>query len=245
MGTRTPSTPKPGTQAIRGKKAAPRDLNVRIEVGSGKGRIERSGRATLTDDTLRFRTGRTGDQGADFFVHLRYDELASVVIDPSARVADADGARRRRLQDPYRQARARLEGLSCGRPLGRLSALGVTPGARVLLVAVADEELADEIEACVPGASAVADDVGGLESIVVGAEHPADLGRLAGLAARLQRPSGVLWVVYPSASRTLTVETIGKAAAAAGLVRGGTVAISRDHHALRFSLAAERRLPSR
>ena len=74
MGTRTPSTPKPGTQAIRGKKAAPRDLNVRIEIGSGKGRIERAGRATLTDDTLRFRTGRTGDQGADFRTNGAFQE---------------------------------------------------------------------------------------------------------------------------------------------------------------------------
>ena len=244
MGSRTPSTPKPGTQAIRGRKVAPRDLNVRIEVGSGKDRIERSGRATLTDDTLRFRTGRTGDQGADFFVHLRYDELASVAIDPGAAsltLTARDGAVYKIHIGKH--APAWKEYLRP--PAGRVSALGVRPGARVLLVAVADEELADEIEACVPGAGAVADDVGELESIVVGAEHPADLGRLAGLAARLQRPNGVLWVVYPSTLRTLTGETIGKVAAAAGLVRGGSVAISRDHHALRFSLATERRLPSR
>ncbi len=244
MGTRTPSTPKPGTQAIRAKKAAPRDLNVRIEVGAGKGRIARSGRATLTDDTFRFRTGRTGDQGADFFVHLRYEELASVVIDPSAAsltLTARDGA----LYKIHIGKHAPAWKDYMRPPAGRLSALGVKPGARVLLVAVADEELADEIEACVPGASAVADDVSGLESIVVGAEHPADLGRLAGLATRLQRPGGVLWVVYPSASRTLTAETIGKVAAAAGLVRGGTVAISRDHAALRLRLDTEPRHPSR
>src|SRR3954468_15396091 len=84
MGSRTPSTPKPGTQTIRASKAAPRDLNVRVEIGAGKARVVRTGRATLTDDTFRFRTGRTGEQGADFFVHLRYDEIVSVALDPSA-----------------------------------------------------------------------------------------------------------------------------------------------------------------
>ena len=177
MGSRTPSTPKPGTQPISGKKAAPRDLNVRLELGTGKQRIDRSGRATLTETTLRFRTGRTGDQGADFFVHVPYDELASVVVDPSAvslTLTTTEGTVYRLHIGKH--APAWKEYLK--RPLGRLALFGVTPKTRLALLPLPDTEFADEIEAYVPGAGAVPDSVTGLQLIFFGAQHKADLLRL-------------------------------------------------------------------
>ena len=195
MGSRTPSTPKPGTQTIRPSKTAPRDLNIRVEIGTGKARVVRTGRATLTDDTFRFRTGRTGEQGADFFVHLRYDEIASVVLDPSAAsltLTAADGT----VYKVHVGKHAPAWKEYMRPPAGRLASFGITENTRLLLLPLPDEELTDEIEAAVPGATAVDDSVGDLEVIFFGAEHRADLARLKALAPRLKRPGGVLWIPF-------------------------------------------------
>lgn len=237
MGSRTPSTPKPGTQAIRPKKSAPRDLNVRIESGSGKQRIDRTGRATLTEDTFRFRTGRTGDQGADFFIHVRYDELASVVLDANATsltLTTEEGVVYRLVVGKH--APEWKEYMKV--PEGRLALFGVTPKTRLLLLPLPDLDLADEIEACVPGCTAVPDHVTGLHLIFFGAEHKADLLRLAQHAKRLKDPGGALWVVYPTSSRGLTEEQVAKAGADAGLVRGSAIVISRDYEALKLFVRA-------
>src|SRR5688572_27625755 len=133
MGSRTPSTPKPGTERVRAKKEAPRELNIRLEQGTGKQRSERFGRATLTETTFRFRTGRTGDQGADFFVHLPYDELTSVVLDANAAsltLTTIDGAVYRLHVGKH--APAWVDYLKP--PPGRLALLGVTPGMQVALL---------------------------------------------------------------------------------------------------------------
>jgi len=232
MGSRTPSTPKPGTQTIRSPKTAPRDLNVRVEIGTGKARAIRTGRATLTDDTFRFRTGRTGDEGADFFVHLRYDEIASVVVDPSAASLTITADDTVYKVHVGKHAPAWKEYMRP--PAGRLAALGITAKTRLLLLPLPDEELTDELEAAVPGASAVDDSVGDLEVIFAGAEHRADLARLGALAARLKRPGGMLWVVFPATSRTVGEDDIGKAGAALGLVRAGGMNLSRAYRAVRL-----------
>ena len=233
MGSRTPSTPKPGTQSIRPSKAAPRDLNVRVEIGTGKARVVRTGPATLTDDTFRFRTGRTGEQGADFFVHLRYDEIASVVLDPSAAsltLTAADGTVYK--VHVGKHAPAWKEYMQP--PASRLASFGITKKTRLLLLPLPDEELTDEIEAAVPGASAVDDSVTDREMIFFGAEHKADLLRLKELAARLKRPGGLLWIVFPASSRTIGDDDIDRAGAALGLVRTGSIAVSRAYKAFRL-----------
>ena len=230
MGSRTPSTPTPGTQAPRTKKSAPRDLNVRLEQGSGKDRIDRGGRATLTETTFRFRTGRSGDQGADFFVHLDYDDLKSVVLDANAvslTLTTNDGRVYKVIVGKH--APAWQEYLQ--KPAGRLALFGVTPKPRLLLLRLPDLELADEIAAMIPTATTVADHVTGLAMIFVGAEHKADLRRLGALGARL-RPGGALWVVYPTSSRGLTEEQVAQAGLDAGLVRGSAIVISREYEAL-------------
>jgi hypothetical protein len=237
MGSRTPSTPKPGTQTIRPAKTPPRDLNVRVEIGTGKSRVVRTGHATLTDDTFRFRTGRTGEQGADFFVHLRYDELVSVVLDHSAASLTLTGADDTVYKVHIgKYAPAWKEYMRP--PGGRLESLGITAKTRLLLLPLPDEELTDEIEAAVPGASAVEDSVVGLEMILLGAEHKADLTRLKELAARLKRPGGVLWVVFPASSRTIKEGDIDRAGAPVGLVATGSIAVSRAYKALRLVVAA-------
>jgi hypothetical protein len=237
MGSRTPSTPKPGTQTIKASKTPPRDLPVRLEIGTGKARVVRTGRATVTEDTFRFRTGRTGEQGADFFVHLRYDEIASVVLDPSAAslTVTANDGKVYKLH-LGKHAPAWKEYMQP--PAGRVASLGITAKTRLLLLPLPDEELADEIEAGVPGASAVADSVADLEMIVFGAEHKADLARLKDLAPRLKRPGGVLWVVFPASSRTIGEGDIDKAGAALRLMRTGSVTVSRAYRASRLFAAA-------
>jgi hypothetical protein len=235
VGTRTPSTPKPGTQAIRAKKQAPRDLNIRLERGSGKERIDVRGRATLTDTTFRFRTGRTGDQGADFFVHLPYDDLTSVELDASAAsltIEDKDG-------NVYRlhigkHAPGWKEYMR--KPDGRLTLFGVTPKTRLLVLPLPDSDFADELEACVPGASSVSDDTDNLQTIFFGAEHVADLKRIATLAARLSRPHGNLWVVFPTGRRGLDESQIAKAAAAAGMLRSRAIVLSKEYEVLELIL---------
>jgi len=232
MGSRTPSTPKPGTERIRRKKEAPRELNVRFEQGTGKQRIERFGRATLTDTTFRFRTGRTGDQGADFFVHLDYDELASVVLDASAvslTLTTTEGAVYR--VHVGKHAPAWKDYLKPAP--GELALFGVTPKTRVALLPLPDSDLADQIEACVPGASAVPDDTTDLQMIFLGAERKEDLRSLATHARRLA-PGGIVWVVYPTASRGLTEDQVDKAGAAVGLQSGSAIVLSRHHEALKL-----------
>src|SRR5207249_3016269 len=82
MGSRNPSSPKEEPRT-RGKRRAPTDLNCRLEMGHGKDRVVRAGLAVITDDELRFRTGRTGRDGRDFFVHVALGDVRSVALAPS------------------------------------------------------------------------------------------------------------------------------------------------------------------
>lgn len=232
MGSRTPSTPKPGTQAVRPKKNAPRDLNIRIEIGTGKQRVERNGRITLTEDTLRFHTGRTGDQGADFSLQAKYETFDSVELEAngaSLTIKTNEGQTYRLHVGKHApQWKEYLQ-----KPESRLALFGVNPKTRLQLLPLPDFDLADEIEACVPGASAVPDHATNLAMIFFGAEHKQDLRRLGPIAERL-RPGGGIWVVYPTSSRGLTEEEVAKAGADVGLIRGATIVISRDFEALKL-----------
>jgi hypothetical protein len=70
--------------------------------------------------------------------------------------------------------------------------------------------------------------------IFFGAEHKADLARLKELAARLKRPGGLLWIVFPASSRTIGDDDIDRAGAALGLLRAGSMAVSRAYKAFRL-----------
>jgi hypothetical protein len=237
MGSRTPSTPKPGTQTIRARKEAPRDLNVRLEIRTGKERTVRNGPATLTEDTFRFRTGRTGDQGADFFVHLRYADIVSTVLDPSKASLTVTAADDTVYKIHIgKHAAAWKEYMKP--PASRLSQFGISRKTRLLLLPLPDEELTDEIASAIPGAAEVSDEVVDLETIFFGAEHKADLARLQALAARLKRPGGAVWIVYPETSRHLSEADIDRAAGGLGLLRLSTLDVSRGYRAARLSFTA-------
>ena len=233
MGVRTPSSPRGETTPLRARKQAPRDLNCKLETGQGRARVLRTGVAVLTDDELRFHTGRTGREGADFFVHLRYRDLASIALDPTGEalvLTTVEGAQYTlhvgRYASAWKERMARRP-----RPL---DVFGISAGMRVAVDFLPDEELAAEIEACVPGAGAVPADAVGLDVLFVGAEHPADLRRLPEHAQRIKRPGGALWVVHLVGPRGPGEGKIVAAGRAAGLVAAGVVVLSRAHSALRL-----------
>jgi hypothetical protein len=233
MGVRSPDLPTGDTTPHRGPKKPPRDLNCKLETGQGRSRTVRAGVAVLTDDELRFHTGRTGREGADFFVHLRYCDLAEVVVAAAGGVLElttTEGERYRLHVGRYAAAWKEL----MAQPPRQLDLFGITARMRVAVDFMPDEELAAEIEACVPGAAAVPGDAVGLDALFVGVEHPADLKRFAEHARRIRRPDGALWVIYTPGPRRLAAEKILAAARAAGLHEAGVVVLSRDHEAIRF-----------
>jgi hypothetical protein len=194
---------------------------VQIERGA-----PRAGVAALCADELRFHTGRTGREGQDFFVHIRFDEIVSLVADGAAGTltvaTDDQGAvifHLGRLATAWKQI---IE----DRP-DLLRDLGVTARSRVALVGVDDDALCQALAARVPGFADGAADAGRLDVLFLGAEHRADLARLAAAAGRVRR-GGVIWVVYPVTSRAVTGAEIVAAGGAAGLLAGDEVALSPE-----------------
>src|SRR4030095_4188264 len=96
--------------------------------------------AVLTDEELRFRTGRTGREGADFNLHLRYEEIARVVLSPevaSLTVTTQGGTDHTFHSGKHAPAwKEMIE----ARP-GVLSVLGVRADTRFALTYLPDEEL--------------------------------------------------------------------------------------------------------
>jgi hypothetical protein len=238
MGSRTPSTPKPTDVRPKGKKPPPRELHCRVEVGRGKDRAVRTGLAVLTDEELRFRTGRTGREGRDFNLHLRFDALKAITIAPGGgalRLTPIEGEEV--LIHLGKHAPAWKE-IMTERP-GPLDVYGVKPRTRLAALAIPDEALAAEL-----AQRAAPEDAVALDLIFVGAEHRADLARLGELAKRIKRPGGALWVVYPAGpaapagARGLTPGDIAAAGRAAGLIEGTTLVVSRTHEAVKLVAAA-------
>jgi hypothetical protein len=230
MGTRSPDAPDAAAPR-RGKKAVRRDVRCKAQIGRGAARVVRSGVAALCPDELRFHTGRTGRQGEDLFVHIRFEHIARLVADGPAGtllVVTAEGDEvifhLGRLAVPWKQIIEERPDL--------LRELGVDARSRVAVVAVDDELLLSELSARVPGFADSAGD--GLDVLFAGAEHRADLARLPALAARVRR-GGVVWVVYPQGSRTIEEDEIVAAGRAAGLVDGGTVELSPGRQAMKLA----------
>ena len=73
------------------------------------------------------------------------------------------------------------------------------------------------------------------DMIFMGIEHKADLRRLGDVAARVRRPGGVVWIVFPQGSRVVGTLEISTAARPIGLVAAGTYELSRTHTALRLA----------
>jgi hypothetical protein len=220
MGVRSPDGPKQSER--RHKKAAPEDAACRLEHA---GELRR-GVAVLGPDELRFHTGRTGREGADFHLHLPYDQIRSAELDAHGEAlvleTSEDG---RVVLHIGRHAAAWKQRL--GQRPSRLGELGLAKGARVALVGLDDPELEREL-----GGSAEGD---GLDAILCGVAHPADLRRLGELARRV-RPGGTVWAVMPAEGRSLPKpDEVAAAARAAGLTATSTVKLSRTQRAVKLA----------
>jgi hypothetical protein len=227
MGSRSPDGPRQSEK--RGKRAAPWQMTCKVTVARGRSRVVRSGVAAIGNDELRFHTGRTGRQGPDFFVHIAFADISSLVVDEPAGTltvtTEEHGAVVFALGRAAPEWKERIE----ARP-GRLDRLGIKPASRVALVGFIDDELEAEL------AGRLQDEVAGdLDVVLAGAEHPADLPRLAALGGRLRSRGVVVWAVYPAGSRAIGEREIAAAAAAAGLAPGDSIELSRTHRALRLT----------
>lgn len=232
MGARNPSTPKPDQAVPRGKKPAPRELLCKLESGRGKSRQVRTGTAVLTDDELRFRTGRHGREGHDFAVHVAFAEIASLVLEASgAALILVTAEDERYVLHLGRHAPAWLELMKQHK--GPLDPFALEPRQRIAVIGVGDEVLLAQLDEAVPQARDVADDAKDLDVVFLGIEHPSDLGRLGPLAKRLSA-RGVIWAVHPVASRVVKPRDIVVAAENAGLREGTVLVVSRTHEAIRF-----------
>ncbi len=194
----------------------------------------RRGTATLADEELRFHTGRTGREGEDFFLHLRFDELTSIVVDGPKGTLTVSTPEHRDIVFHLGRTAVAWKELIDERP-DLLRDLGVTPGARVGLEAIVDDELEAALRARVGELAPGDDEDGGLDVLFAGVEHRADLTRLAQLVARVRPGTGVVWLVYPERSRTLAEDDLVAAARAAGLVAGRSLELSPGRIALRLT----------
>jgi hypothetical protein len=115
-------------------------------------------------------------------------------------------------------------------PPGRLAKLGVKPGLRVAIVGAVEPAFVDEARA----AGAVIGKAKGADLIFFAAGKPADLAKLAALAAEMQ-PAGALWVVRRKGAGAPVTEMQSMAAGkAAGLVDTKVCAFSETHTAERY-----------
>lgn len=220
MGSRNPDTPQPPRP--RGKKAAPLSTGTKARIGRGP---LRRGTATLAPEELRFHTGRTGREGEDFSVHVRYEDILAFEADgPKGTLTVSTAEHGELVFHLGRVAVAWAEKL--GERPDLLRDLGVSKVASVAVVGVQDERLDEALRGRV-----VEDAV--VDVLFAGVEHRADLARLTALAERL-KPGGVLWVVYPEGSRAVSEADITAAGRAAGLVDGATVEVSPGRSALRL-----------
>jgi hypothetical protein len=231
MGARSPSSPKQ-PPALRPKKPTPRDVACRVK--TGRGAEVRKGSAILTDDAIRFHTGRTGRNGIDFSLQVSFDEITALVVDETAGTLVVSTSEDAKITFYLGQHAAAWKGMIQERP-DSLAVLAIEPRSRVAVVGVGDAAFVTELEESFPGCTQVADDAAELDVIFIGLEHRADLARLATQTLRVRRPGGVLWAVYPASSRVIAPHEIVPAARTAGLFMGDTVVVSKSHQALRLT----------
>jgi hypothetical protein len=224
VGTRNPDSPDPS--APRRRKAPPLSTGCKARVGRGP---LRRGTATLAPEELRFHTGRTGREGEDFSVHVRHEDITTIEADGPAGILTVSTREQGTLVFYLGRLAVAWKEILDERP-DLLRELEVTPGTRVVLVGVQD----DRLEALL-GARPEVPEPEIVDVLFAGAEHPADLARLATLAARVRRGGGLIWVVYPEGSRAITAVEIEASARALGLVSGVTVELSPGRLALRLS----------
>jgi hypothetical protein len=185
--------------------------------------------AVLGPEELHFHTGRTGREGEDFVLHLRYDDITALRADgPAGTLTVATGDEGEVVLQLGRLAVAWKAWID-ERP-SVLRDLGLTPKSRVAWVGVDD----DVMEQALGGLEQT--DLGdGLDAMFAGAEHRADLARLEALAQRVRPDGGVLWVVVPAESRVIAEAELAAAARALGLALGRTVELPPGRRAFRLT----------
>lgn len=219
MGSRNPSEPKEPPRKFK-RKPAPRELGCRVRVGRAAPRL---GTATLTDDELRFHTGRTGREGTDFNWRIPYADITKLEVDATRGIMTVSGAEEGDVVLELGRHAAEWKKLIEDRPT-MLRLLGLGKKSRVDVLGVDDEELN---EALAPLARGDED----LDAIFVMAEHRADLAQLSALGKRLRR-GGAVWVVHGPKLRPSEIVAAGTSA---GLVEAGAFVLSRGHDAVKLT----------
>lgn len=116
-------------------------------------------------------------------------------------------------------------------PKSRLEKMGITAGSRVVVMAVNDGELAEELASL---GVTVSGRAGKQEAmIVVGVSAASDLDRLSGIATSLA-PTGTLWVVHPKGTAGVKDTDIFAEARRVGLTYTKVVKFSETHSAERL-----------
>ena len=192
------------------------------------GRKASVGKALLEGETLVFR--------GDFRLDIPFDRMKDVAVDGAALVVRTDeNETRLELGAAMANRWARL----IKEPKGLFEKLEIGAQSRVAVVDVRDtlfltalrERAASVAEGRVPGGSPV---------IFFGAETRDALRKIHLLRARLT-DTGVLWVVRPKGSKTISEADVLDALRTAGLVDTKVVAFSRTHTAHKAMIPVELR----
>jgi hypothetical protein len=224
MGARNPESPG-NTTKRKGKKAAPREANCRLKINR---ETPRPGFAVLAEDELRFHTGRTGREGKDFSVHVRYEDMRELEVDAQNGNLWFTTVEGQKMFFEIGRHAAEWKRMIDERPTP-LDALDLKPGMRVALERVVVEgELLEAV-------AAMAVEGDNLDVLVFGAEHKADLTQLTAAARRVKPGGGVIWVLYTEGSRTISDPDIIAAGRTAGLVSAGAFEISRTQSAVKLT----------
>ncbi len=192
------------------------------------GRKASAGKALLEGETLVFR--------GDFRLDIPFDRMKEVAVDGGSLVVRTDeNETRLELGAPMADRWARL----IKEPKGLFEKLEIGPQARVAVVDVSDslfltalrERAASVTEGRVPGGTPI---------IFFGAETRDALRKIHLLRARLI-DTGVLWIVRPKGSKTISEADVLDALRTAGLVDTKVVAFSKTHTAHKAMIPVEMR----
>lgn len=117
-------------------------------------------------------------------------------------------------------------------PPSLLDKLGIKPNLKVALSGTFEAAFVKELESRVKPAMRLG---AGLDVVLLAATKPADLERVAGIAAKNLAPAGALWIVYAKGKGHAIGEAhVRRAALEAGLVDTKVCAFSATHPATKW-----------
>lgn len=199
------------------------EANCRVTVG----RKTVDGKALLETDELIFR-------GDDLRLSIPYNSILQVdAKDGTLRVTSTAGIAAFDLGDAAAKWAEKIK-----HPPSRIDKLGIKTGQRVLLVALRDASLREEIET--RGATVLFRGTAEADAIFLAANDRSDLERLVTLQKFLKR-DGAIWVIRPKGSPDISEGDVMKAGKAAGLVDVKVVRFSETHTAEKFVIPVVRR----